>query len=194
VAAQAAGPGWYAGLGFGQMRANAGAAELTSDLAGLGYTVQATMDDSDTGKKVFGGYRLNPYLAIEASYVDLGKVSSLINASVLSPDALVADVSTVHPISIKGVGLTGIASYPIGNFSVFAKAGFVRWKATAQAHVSPTGAPSASVDEKGTHGTFGFGAGYDFPNSGWSVRGEWEKFKTTRNDPEFLSLSLLYRF
>lgn len=194
VAAQAAGPGWYAGAGGGQMNAKASASDLATSLAGLGHTVRATMDDTDTGWKLFAGYRFNPYLAVEGGYVDLGKVTSEIRADVLSPDALVADVTRVHPFSIKGAGLWGVASMPIGDFSVFAKAGVVRWTSTASARVVPAGTPSASLDDKGTDAAFGVGLGYDIPNTRWSVRGEWEKFKTRRNDPEFVSLSLMLRF
>jgi hypothetical protein len=32
------------------------------------------------------------------------------------------------------------------------------------------------------------------PGTAWTVRAEWEKFRTSRNDPELLSVSLLYRF
>jgi len=194
IGAQAAGPGWYAGGGIGQMKAKASAAELVSDLAGLGHTVQATMDTTDTGWKAFAGYRVNPYLAVEASYLDLGKVTSVINASVLNPAQLVTDVSRVHPYSITGASLVGMVSYPIGDFSVFAKAGLMRWDARAEARVVPAGTPFDKIDDKGTSATFGFGASYDVPNSRWSVRGEWERFRTTRNHPEFLSLSVLYRF
>lgn len=194
VAAQAAGPGWYVGVGGGQMNAKSSASTLASDLAALGYTAQTTMDNTDTGWKLFGGYRFNPYLALEGGYVDLGKVKSEIRADVLSPQALVDDVSRVHPFSIKGAGLWGVASYPIGDFSVFGKVGVVRWTAKASARVIPAGTPSASIDDKGTGAAYGLGLGYDVPNTRWSVRGEWEKFNTRRNDPELISLSLMVRF
>jgi len=193
-AAQAAGPGWYAGAGGGQMNAKSSAATLTNDLAALGYTVQATMDDTDTGWKVFAGYRFNPYLAIEGGYVDLGKVKSEIRADVLNPQALVDDVSRVHPFSLKGAGLWGVAGVPFGDFSVFAKAGVVRWSSKASARVIPAGTPLASIEDKGTSTAYGVGLGYDFPNSRWSLRGEWEKFNTRRNDPELISMSVMLRF
>jgi uncharacterized repeat protein (TIGR01451 family) len=194
VGAQAAEAGWYAGAGYGQMNARASAGQLASDLNGLGYTAQVTLDDTDTGWKIVGGYRFSPWLAVEAGYVDLGEVSSVINASVLDVDQLATDVSRVHPWAITGVSLSGVASYPIGDFSLFAKLGAVRWSAEALARVVPAGTPQAKIEDKGTGLTYGLGADYNIPNTAFTVRAEWERFQTRRNDPEFWSLSLMYRF
>lgn len=152
------------------------------------------MDTTENGWKAFGGYRFSPYLGVEANCVDLGMVTSVINASVLNPAQRVTDVSRAHPYSITGASLVGIASLPVGVFSVIAKAGPPRWDARAQARVVPAGTPFDEVDDKSTSAAFGFGASHDVPNSRWTVCGEWKRFRTIRNRPEFLSLSVLYRF
>ena len=39
-------------------------------------TTGATCDDSDYGYKIFGGARLSPNLALEASYMDMGEATA----------------------------------------------------------------------------------------------------------------------
>lgn len=192
--AQASEPGWYAGAGAGQMRARASSADVERNLGALGYTAQATLDDKDTGGKLFAGYRFTPFVALEASYVDLGKTTSTINTSAADQQKLVDDVSRIHPISVTGLSLAGVVLYPMGSFSVFGKLGLLNWTAKAQGMVSPSGTPYQMHQFTGTDVTFGLGAGYEIPGTRLSLRCEWERFTTPRNDPDFFSLSVVYRF
>jgi OOP family OmpA-OmpF porin len=194
VGAQASETGWYAGAGVGQMRARANSADIEKDLGSLGYTAQATMDDKDTGGKLFAGYRFTPFVALEASYVNLGKTTSTINTVAVDQQQLVDDVSRIHPISVKGLSLAGVALYPMGPFTVFGKLGLLNWTAKAQGMVSPLGAPYQTRQFTGTDVTFGLGAAYEIPGTHLGLRCEWERFTTPRNDPDFFSLSVVYRF
>jgi uncharacterized repeat protein (TIGR01451 family) len=195
--AQAAGPGWYLGAGAGQSVGSANAGELDGKLAGLGYNTSSTMDDTGAAGKIFGGYRFTPNWSAEASYVRLGKVTSTIqpNAPPASAAQLVNDVTKVHPYSLSGLTLSGIATLPLPNgFSAFAKLGVIRWDGDVTARVIPAGAPNASQNFKGTDLTYGLGVGYDFPTNPWGVRLEWERFQTNRNDPYMISASVQFRF
>jgi OOP family OmpA-OmpF porin len=195
--AHAAGPGWYLGAGAGQSVGSASAGELDGKLAGLGYNTSSTMDDKGAAGKIFGGYRFTPNWSAEASYVRLGKVTSTIQPNVPPASAvqLVNDVTKVHPYSLSGLTLSGIATLPLPNgFSAFAKLGVIRWDGDVRAKVIPAGAPNASQNFKGTDLTYGLGVGYDFPTNPWGVRLEWERFQTNRNDPYMISASVQFRF
>jgi OOP family OmpA-OmpF porin len=194
ASAQASEPGWYVGAGAGQMRARASSADIERDLGALGYTAQASLDNKDTGGKLFAGYRFTPFVALEASYVDLGKTTSTVHTATANQQQLVDDVSRIHPISVTGLSLAGVVLYPMGPFSVFGKLGLLNWTAKAQGEVSPSGTPYQMHQFTGTDVTFGLGAGYEIPGTRLALRCEWERFTTPRNDPDFFSLSVVYRF
>jgi OOP family OmpA-OmpF porin len=47
---------------------------ITSGLVGAGFaTISISDDDTDTGYKIFGGYKLSKNFAIEGGYFDLGR-------------------------------------------------------------------------------------------------------------------------
>jgi opacity protein-like surface antigen len=64
--------GFYLGLNVGQSKFEVGDdTEEFIDLFG-----SSDIDDSDTAWNLAGGYRFNPYFALELSYVDLGQASA----------------------------------------------------------------------------------------------------------------------
>ena len=192
---------WYVGGGVGLADSDISDNDYDSDLANIGYTASSNVDDSDTGWKLFGGYQFNQYLAIEGSYVDLGDVTS--NTTVSSPPLpsaveqkqFVQDASKVHPYSVDGFALVGKLTWPIKeHFSVFAKLGGFRWDADIKVKcVGCDSSVKAKDDESGTDWTGGVGIGYDFKNN-VGLRVEWERYGTDRNDVDFYSASILYRF
>jgi OOP family OmpA-OmpF porin len=190
--AQAMEPGWYVGAGAGHMRARTSAADLQGDLNDMGYIATVdSLENSDTGGQLFAGYRFTPNWAVEVAYVDLGTVKSVTQVATVT-QSFVDDMAKVHPISIRGLALTGVAIYPIGRFSVFGKGGLVNWAAKANC-ASVDGAPVGELRFTGTDLTYGLGVGYEV-GPRWSIRGEWERFHTSRNRPEFYALSLVYHF
>ena len=75
--------GYYAGLGIG--RSSADVTEISrQDVLDTGFTsisgFQSGSSKSDTAWKIFGGYRLNPYMAAELFYANLG--NSLVRPAV----------------------------------------------------------------------------------------------------------------
>jgi OmpA-OmpF porin, OOP family len=183
----------YLGAGGGAARTDATAADLEAALSARGYSARAGMDRSDTGFKVFGGLRLNRYFGAEIGYVDLGKVTSIVDATVGDPGALVADVAQVHPYSVSGLTLSGVAALPLGqSFTLFAKAGLLRWDADIEAQLVPAGSPRADRGASGTDATFGIGLRW--APARWGVQAEWERFRTDRNDIDLASMSVIYRF
>src|SRR5262245_37366693 len=84
--------GFYAGGGFGQFNVNIDDIDDTDNAIGR-------LDDGDTSWKVFVGYRFNPYIALEAAYIDFGTPSSRLDTSGSSGDFRV-DVSGFAPYLI----------------------------------------------------------------------------------------------
>lgn len=70
-------------------------------------------DGSDVGFKIFGGYRFNDYIAVEAFYTDFGEP----NDGPLGIDA--------YALGIAGVGILPLAE----RFELFGKVGVAAWDA-----------------------------------------------------------------
>jgi OOP family OmpA-OmpF porin len=198
-AAVAADRKWYAGAGIGSASTDASSSDYDKDLAGLGYTAVSDMDDTDTGWKLFGGYEFTENWAVEGAYVDLGDVTTdtvVTNGPPgWTPQDFVNAAATKHPYSVDGFTITGKGTYPFGNgFTAFAKLGLFAWDADIKVKcVGCSPAAKAPDDEDGVDFTGGLGVGYDFANN-FGVRAEWERFTTDRDDVDFLSASVLYRF
>jgi OOP family OmpA-OmpF porin len=188
-------PGWYLGAKFGQTQADASAARLEQALASLGHDVEATMDTTDTGWAVFGGYRFLDHFAVEAGYVDLGQITATIRSDVQTQaqfQELAADTARVHPYSFDGYTLAGIVNVALRNVSVFAKVGLIHWQADAAVPM-PSPGPVADLSEDGTDALVGAGLAYNWAKH-WGLRAEWERYSAERNDVDLTSLSLMYRF
>lgn len=95
--------GLYLGVGVGQFGLEINdLEEITTD----------TFDADDTAFKVFGGWRFNPYIALELDCVDLG-----------APDDTLEDIR--FDLDITAFAPYVIGTLPLGIFEVFAKIGDV---------------------------------------------------------------------
>jgi OmpA-OmpF porin, OOP family len=157
--------GFYLGAALGQARLT----DWCNSAPGVTIT---SCEDTDTGWKLFGGYRFNRYLAIEATYVDWGKVTGTANG-----------ISAAAEQTSMGAGVVG--SFPINpQFSLFGKAGFL----TTEQEISR---PGASFTRDDTEFHYGLGVKYSFtPN--WAARAEWER--TDKLKVEMLSIGAEFRF
>ncbi|MEW6073501.1 MAG: outer membrane beta-barrel protein [Planctomycetota bacterium] len=181
--------GWYAGAAMGTAVADASAADLEDDLAGRGYDSDASLDDSEVGWKVFGGYRFDAPWAVEIALVDLGTVESEIATDAVVTDAFLDAVTDVHPYSGAGVSLSGLY-FPIEEerFDVGLKAGAWFWQADVD--VDAATGESLEVDEQGVHPLVGIVGLIDITDR-WSARLEWEHYLLgSDNDVDFLAIGL----
>ena len=133
-------------------------------------------DDGDTSWKLFGGYRFNRYVGVEASYIDWGEVTASVNTG--------ARVAAKQ----QSYGLAAVGTIPFGErFELFGKAGFLQ---TEQETRRITPRPS-TLDRDETELHYGLGVKYAFTRN-WAVRGEWEN--TDKLKVELLSIGVEYRF
>lgn len=224
--AYAAKSGWYVGAGAGQSKARdlgdlsvtpADLEDIVAELRGEeldedlltdmsnSFDASQSLDDKDTGWKVYAGYRVNENFAIEAGYTRLGKFGYQ-----GSFDFYITGYDYEGSASLKGRAkawtLSALGIVPLGQqFELFGKLGLARWdvKTTANITVNQDGdsySESTSVSKKGTGLNFGLGAVYKF-NANLGIRAEWERFNdvgkedvTGKSDIDLLSIGLMYSF
>lgn len=172
--AQSQDRGFYAGASIGQ-------SDVQDGCDGLSGVAGISCDDSDSAWKIFGGYRLNPNLAVELGYTDLGEISASgfgVNVSAES----------------SAWELVGVGSFPINNqFSIYGKLGMYRAETDGRSNVG------VAADESNTGLTFGFGVAYNFTRA-VAVRAEWQKYSDVgggnvgESDVDVMSVGLVVNF
>lgn len=136
---------------------------------------------TDTAYKIAMGIKFNPYLAVEAQYIDLGKESYKGRYSSQY-------ISDSEKLSFKtsGIGANIIFSYPIESFTVFAKTGYhyLKTKASYQTSFSDgyySDHEKASKNYKKWSPSFGIGASYAM-TANLVVVAEYETYKSIGKD------------
>lgn len=153
--ALAAGP--YVGASVGRSDADVSAADL-------GFSPGST-DKTDTGWHVFAGYQFNANFALEASYVELGEVTT---SGTFDGVPGITQVDDSTGFDVAAVGLL-----PLGaNVSLFGKAG-IYWLNT-EARITGGGV-SAAANDNNVDWKVGLGLKYDITRN-FSVRAEWERY------------------
>lgn len=159
--------GWYVGGSFGKTEDNESCPTTNCDL-------------KDSGWKLFGGYKLNRNLAVEAAYADFGTFSAG-GTFFGTPVSVNVDVTSVN--------LAAVGVLPVGDrFGLFGKAGisFTSYDASGSA----SGFTFTGSDDE-TELLWGFGATYNFtPNL--AIRAEWERLN--KSDVDMMSIGIQYRF
>lgn len=158
-------------------------------------------DRSSTGHKIAVGFKFNPYLALEAQYIDLG--SSSYKGVYSVPPAYLSG-----KIDLKTAGLGGnlVGIYPIEDFTLFAKAGYhaLRTKGTFKIVSSVPGDTRTYKETINKWApSIGIGASYDMTKE-LAVVAEYELYKGVANktvngekfkhDIDFASIGLRYTF
>ncbi|MDX2437683.1 MAG: outer membrane beta-barrel protein [Acidobacteriota bacterium] len=141
--------------------------DFDTDLGDLSFS------DGDTTYKIFAGYRILDFLAVEAGYVDFGNPSDT--------------VGTVEDDPIKvDIGLTGWDAFalgilPIGPVDVFAKIGLISWDADILATLGDL------VDADSDSGTdVAYGLGVALRLGSFAVRIEGELFDVDGADDLYM--------
>ena len=171
---QASAQGFYIGGSVGQSDMDDGNT--------TGLITSGSVDGSDTGYKIFGGYEFNKHFGLELAYVDLGKAS-------YSGTFFGAPV-TGGTVETWGLNFSAVGTLPLGsNFALFGKVGFFTWESKAS---DVTGGVPFSGKDDGTDVSYGLGASYNFTKN-FGIRAEWERFKAV-GDIDLLSIGVVYKF
>jgi len=124
--------GWYMGGNVGYSQADIDDGKINSSLLGSGFSSTIIDDDENsTDYKIFGGYQVNRYFAMEAGFFELGHFG--FTATTIPPGTLTGE------ILVRGINFDLVGILPISDkFSAFARAGVTR--AESEADFSGTGA------------------------------------------------------
>ena len=184
---------WYMGAGIGQSRGDIDSRQVRG-LTANGQTVTSfTEDTRDVGGKLFVGKQLNKYIAIEASYFDLGKFNY--RATTTGNGVLASETE------YRGGALDLVGQLPLTQrFSVLGRAGLHYTKATT----SFTGNRLNALDnpnppnEGRRNAKVGVGIEYKLTEA-LALRGEVERLRVNdaagnRGDIDFGTVSLVYKF
>jgi OmpA-OmpF porin, OOP family len=188
---------FYAGGSVGRSDISVDGNQKSNEFLDLGFNgATTTTSDNDTAYRLFGGYMFNPYLSVEAAYVDFGRFDF---QTVVDP----AGSLTGKP-KINGGELSIVGRFPIGDqFAVYGRAGlfYARTRTTYTADGSVeliTG--SESQRKNSTKGAYALGASYAF-TSNVSLRAEWARYTGLgddlvgfRSSANLISIGAVYSF
>jgi len=208
--------GFYVGLGAGQSSFDIEKSELDDVVLdvlfsqGLLVTSGAsTFEDSDTALSLFAGYHFNPYIAVEAGYIDLG-TAEYRSTGTVNPPGPVVSAPTAVDIDVESTGFTlaALGSLPLGEVvDLHGRLGFLF--ATTDLSVtarigSGVGADTEKLDSIG--GFFSVGTGFNVGEH-WSLSLDWTRYDNVGDEDEdddpdtqagfnidALSVSAMFRF
>lgn len=167
-------------------------------------------DKSDTGGKVYGGYRFANQFAVEAVYINWGKATGKVTDTLAAGPGLAVPLSSVPvtitgDVDLKATGLgIGFAYFmPFAtNWNGVARLGAMRNDGKVTLTASGKGlTETLSESKKTTAAYFGFGVGYnltpslvltgeaDFSRVKYGLDGEYET-----DNVRLISLGLRYAF
>ncbi|MBA4343366.1 MAG: flagellar motor protein MotB [Methylibium sp.] len=162
---------YYGGASIGKSRAKLDEAGMAAYNAGPAISVTGVaVDDSATGYKVFGGYRMNSYLAIEAGLFSLGTFGF---------DASTLPLGSVHGESkYRGMNLDLVGTMPVTDkLSALLRAGVQRsWTRNSFSGTGAVIVPDGSPRTRGVNYKVGAGLQYAMsPNV--TLRAEVERYR-----------------
>jgi OOP family OmpA-OmpF porin len=173
IPAYAADTGWFVLGSYGATKFH------DVDTSGIG---SPTVDYTDRGFKLGGGYMFNKNFGVEAEYVQLGQAT-------VTGTAAFSGSAKAHGEVVAALGV-----WPINDqFSVLGRLGFIN----GTVEVSSAGNSSTSTDLKLAYGV---GVAYNISKA-WSVRVEYDLYSglgnsstTGQSDVDLLSLGVVYKF
>ena len=146
----------------------------------------ATCDDTSYNSyKIFGGARVSPNLAFEASYMDMGEAT--------------ASTSLSHrTLGVTGLNFSVLGIMPLSkSFELFGKAGWMLWEAESKLTNAAGTSSTVTVDDSDIN--FGFGGNF-IVNENFTLRAEFERFhnlsydSNTETPVSFLSIGVVVTF
>jgi hypothetical protein len=209
-------PGFYLGVSAGESTFDVKKDELDDVVLGVFFgqglpvlTASSKMEDSDSSLALIAGYQFLPYIALEASYLDLGAAEYRSSGTINPPGPVFSAPASVDvDIETKGFTLTGIGSLPLGKVvDLHGRLGFFFAETELSTVVrigSGTGTDKRSLDSNGV--LFGVGAGFQFGQH-FSMSLDWTRYDNVGDEDEdddfeteagfdidALSLSAMFRF
>jgi OmpA-OmpF porin, OOP family len=184
---------WYLGANVGQGHSVIDTVRVGNGLLPPGsYINSISVQERDTGYKIFGGYQFSRYIAVEGGYFDLGHFG--FNAVTVPPGTLNGEMK------VRGINLDLVGTMPLTErLGVFARVG-ANYAETSD-NFSGTGAVTVlnpNPSKRDTNVKVGLGVQYALTDA-LGLRGEVERYRVNdavgnKGDVDLVSLGLVYRF
>jgi opacity protein-like surface antigen len=170
--------GFYAGAGVGQFNVN------INDISDVDNAVEK-LDDSDTSWKAFVGWRFNPFISLEAAYIDFGKPGDNFNATGTSGN---------YELGVSGFAPYVVGTLPLGPIELFAKLGYYYYDVDVKVNIDQPTAPDIDSSHSKSDVIYGAGVGITLFEH-LNARLEYERLDSTDlSSPDALWLSGAWRF
>lgn len=131
--------------------------------------------DDGSSLAIYGGYRINRNLAVEASYIDFGDSSD--------------NIAPVWTLNATGVTFSALGIAPVSeNLDLFGKIGLLMWDAT----LDEAGTGQIATDE-GNDFIYGLGASVSLAQ-GFGLAVEYQTFELDDIDGSNISFGVRYNF
>jgi len=199
--------GFYAGFDLGQSRYDLDLRDIDGRVVdafdSLGLSVlsgeSSTSEDGFTYGITFG-YQILPYLAVEASYVDLDDAEYRGSATV-TDGVSAADFRTQVTTESSGPALSVLGILPLPrNWEVYARAGLYFSNTDVTAQLSSGDLVSSASDSSSSE-EFLWGAGVGYSRDRWTVRLDYQQYTDVGDEDvlgevniDRIAFSALYRF
>jgi OOP family OmpA-OmpF porin len=185
--------GWYFGAAVGEAETKFNNVKIGDELLGSDYvTSNLRTDNRDKAYKIYLGYQVNPYFALEGGYFDFGTTDFELDTVPLGVFS--------NKTEMKGFNFDARAIMPFSDvvsFYALFGANYIETKNYQSGTGLITLLDSGST-ERDTNYQYGIGLQFDFTDS-FSMRVEAERFRV--NDPvgdkdylDMASLGLMYKF
>ena len=177
---------------LGQAYGEVGSAEMNKRMAQLGYDAHAHVSGQSRSAWDFvGGYQYSNYLALEAGYIDLGKVRTHLSGSPIDIQDYLNSANLVHPRSADGYEFAISGRYPFDEKnSIYLRSGLLfsgsNYKADSQTEF-------AKRRSEGSTGFIGIGYGYEINNQ-WIIRINAENYHIEGENIKLIGIGLCYNF
>jgi outer membrane protein OmpA-like peptidoglycan-associated protein/opacity protein-like surface antigen len=185
--------GWSVGMNLGKSVARIEHDTIRNDLESQGFNLTSVLEDSRSeGYKIFAGYQLNPYLAVEGGYFNLGGFPILANTT---PGTEFRGKTKLLGWNLDLVGIMPFSE----DFSAFARAGVTR-NDTSNTYSSNGLVDVTAYNEDGNYTKHKYGLGLQYDISPiFTVRLEAERYRLDdliahSGDVDLYSLGLVLRF
>ena len=205
ASAQEGNSGFYVGAFGGQASYDIAKEDMDDlfvfalDVAGLPIVQgESSLEDSDTGFGVIAGYRLTPYVAIEASYLDLGAAEyRLAGFADLGATFGVIEFEGGADIEVTGPAVALVGIIPVSEtIELYGKAGMFFSETDFTVFID-------TVSESATFSSeeimYGAGMAWNL-NPNWSLRLDFQRFADVGDEDELgeanidqFSIGVLYR-
>ena len=177
---------FYFGLSGGQTKIDTGVSGLTGT---------ATLDEKDTGYKIFGGLKFDSIWSAELQYVDFGKASLKGNNGDQFRYEGTLYQFTANNVEValkaKSYGAALLAGYDVNKFiRPYAKVGLHHWRSTESA---TSDAGNVAISDSGTDLFYGLGLQFSF-NDRIAARIEAEQYKFDSSKVQLISAGVTISF